>query len=151
MRVIKEQELESLVGQEVAVSDWVEVTQERIQIFAEATGDHQWIHLDAERAANESPYATTIAHGFLSLSLLPAMATDAFHIDGEFRMRINYGLNRLRFPAAVPSGGRVRGRFTLNQVEAIDGGYHFTWGVIVELEDGTKPCVAAEWLTRAYR
>ena len=151
MRIIKEQELESLVGQEVAVSDWIEVTQERIQSFAEATGDHQWIHLDAERAANESPYGTTIAHGFLSLSLLPAMATAAFHIDGAFRMRINYGLNRLRFPAAVPSGGRVRGRFTLNKVEALDGGYHFTWGVIVELEGASKPCVAAEWLTRAYR
>lgn len=151
MRVIPESELESLVGQEVAVSEWFEISQERIQQFAEATGDHQWIHLDEERAAKESPYKTTIAHGFLSLSLLPAMAGASFRVDGGFRMGVNYGLNRVRFPAPVPSGERVRGRFTLNKVEPIEGALQFTWGVLVELDGGEKPCVAAEWVTRAYR
>jgi acyl dehydratase len=151
MRIIQENDLASLVGQEVAVSDWFEVTQERIQQFAEATGDRQWIHLDAERAANESPYKTTIAHGFLSLSLLSAMAASVFRVEGGFRMGINYGLNRVRFPAAVPAGARVRGRFTLNNLEAIENGVQYTWGVTVELEGGAKPCVAAEWVTRSYR
>ncbi len=151
MRILQENELKSLIGQEVAVSDWIEVTQERIQQFAEATGDHQWIHLDAERAKQESPYGATIAHGFLSLSLLSMMAADSFSLGEGFRMKINYGLNRVRFPCAVPAGGRVRGRFTLNKLEPIDGGYQLTWGVIVELDGSQKPCVAAEWLTRAYR
>ena len=151
MRIIQDNELASLVGQEVAVSDWFQVTQERIQQFAEATGDRQWIHLDAERAAQESPYKTTIAHGFLSLSLLSAMAASAFRVEGGFRMGINYGLNRVRFPAAVPAGARVRGRFTFNNVEAIENGVQYTWGVMVELEGGEKPCVAAEWVTRSYR
>lgn len=151
MRIIPENELESLVGQEVAVSEWFDVPQERIEQFAEATGDRQWIHLDAERVARESPYKTTIAHGFLSLSLLSAMAGTSFRVDGGFRMGVNYGLNRVRFPAPVPAGGRLRGRFTLNKVEPIDGGLQFTWGVLVELEGGEKPCVAADWVTRAYR
>ena len=151
MRIIQDNELESLVGQEVAVSDWFEVTQDRIEQFAEATGDRQWIHLDAERAAKESPYGTTIAHGFLSLSLVSAMAAASFRVEGGFRMGINYGLNRVRFPAAVPAGGRVRGRFTLNAVETVSGGRQLTWGVVIELEGAEKPCVAAEWVTRAYR
>ncbi len=151
MRIIPADEIESLVGSEIAVSDWVEVAQERIQQFADATGDHQWIHLDRERAASESPYQTTIAHGFLSLSLLSVMAGSSFRVEGGFKMGVNYGLNRVRFPAPVPAGKRVRGRFTLNQVEPIDGGLQFVWGVLVEVEDGAKPCVAAEWVTRAYR
>ena len=151
MRIIEESELETLAGQEVAVSDWIEVKQERIQQFAEATGDHQWIHLDRERAATESPYKTTIAHGFLSLSLLSAMAGSSFRIEGDFKMGINYGLNKVRFPAPVPSDARVRGRFTLQRADQIEGGLQFTWGVLVEVEDGKKPCVAAEWITRAYR
>jgi len=151
MRVIPERELASLVGQEVSISDWIEVGQDRIQQFAEATGDRQWIHLDRERAAKHSPYKTTIAHGFLSLSLLSIMAGSAFRIDGDFKMGVNYGLNRVRFPAPVPAGARVRGRFTLNNVEEIDGGLQLAWGVLVEVEGGQKPCVAAEWLTRAYR
>lgn len=151
MRIIPESELPSVVGRELAVSDWIEVTQDRILQFAEATGDRQWIHLDRERAARESPYKTTIAHGFLSLSLLSAMAGSSFRVEGGFRMAVNYGLNKVRFPAAVPAGGRVRGRFTLNQLEEFDGGLQFTWGVLIEIEGGEKPCVAAEWLTRAYR
>lgn len=151
MRVLTETELPTLVGREIAVSDWIEVTQDRIQQFAEATGDHQWIHLDQERAAKESPYKTSIAHGFLSLSLLSVMAASSFRVEGGFKMGINYGLNKVRFPAAVAAGKRVRGRFTLNKLDEIEGGLQFAWGVIVELEGGAKPCVAAEWLTRAYR
>jgi acyl dehydratase len=151
MRVIPENELESLVGQEVAVSDWIEVTQDRIQQFAQATGDRQWIHLDKEKAAKESPYGETIAHGFLSLALLSAMAESSFRVDGGFRLKLNYGLNRVRFPSAVPAGGRVRGRFTLAKLEAVEGGRQLTWGVLVELEGAEIPCVAAEWVTRAYR
>ena len=151
MRIVQESELESLVGQEVAVSDWIEVKQERIQQFAEATGDRQWIHLDRVRAARESPYKTTIAHGFLSLSLLSVMAGSSFRVEGGFKMGINYGLNKVRFPAPVPSGKRVRGRFTLNEAREVEGGLQLTWGVLVEVEGGEKPCVAAEWVTRAYR
>ena len=109
-------ELEALVGQEIADSDWIEVTQERIQLFADATNDHQWIHVDAERA-KAGPFGTTIAHGFLTLSLLPEMAASAFEVL-ETRMGVNYGLNQVRFPAPVPAGSRVRGRFKLLEVRA---------------------------------
>ena len=150
-RIIPVADLEALVGEEVGVSDWIEVTQERINKFAEATGDHQWIHLDRERAEKESPYETTIAHGFLSLSLLSIMASKTFKIDGDFKMGINYGLNRVRFPSAVPSDAKVRGRFQLQEVKEADWGIQTTWAVTVEVEGGKKPCVAAEWLIRAYR
>jgi acyl dehydratase len=150
-RLIRVDELPSLVGQEVAVSDWLEITQDRIDRFAKATGDLQWIHLDADRAAAESPYGTTIAHGFLTLSLVTHLSRNAFQIDGPFRMGVNYGLNRVRFPAPVPSGARVRARFTLEQIDELDDYLQFTWGVVVEVERaGAKPCLAAEWLTRAY-
>lgn len=151
VRVIPESEIESFIGEEVGISDWIEVTQERIDQFAESTGDHQWIHLDRERAEAESPYKTTIAHGFLSLSLLSVMASTTFRIDGGFRMGINYGLNRVRFPAPVPSGSRVRGRFRLQEIQSIEGGIQTVWAVTVEVEGGAKPCVAAEWVTRVYR
>ncbi len=145
-------ELPSLVGREAAVSGWLEVSQERIDRFAEATGDRQWIHLDAVRAGAESPYGTTIAHGFLTLALLTTLSRDAFELDGDFRMGVNYGLNRVRFPAPVSSGARLRARFTLNSLNEFDGGLQLTWGVVVEAEDGAaKPCLAAEWITRAYR
>src|SRR5215208_4403554 len=117
-RVIEgKEELKTLVGQEVSKSDWFEVTQERINQFADATEDHQWIHIDAERAKADSPFKTTIAHGFLTLSLLPHLTSEAVTVRGKFKMGINYGLNRLRFVSPVVAGSRVRGRFTLQAVE----------------------------------
>jgi acyl dehydratase len=142
-------ELRALVGQEVAASGWLAVEQSRLQRFAEATEDYQWIHLDTERARRESPYGGTIAHGFLSLSLLSHLSAQALEISG-CRMRINYGLNRVRFPAAVPAGARVRGRFTLQSVEDVEGGVQILWAVTVEIEGGKKPAVFAEWLVRVY-
>ena len=141
--------LGELVGREVGVSEWVEVSQERIGRFAEATGDRQWIHTDPERAARESPFRATVAHGFLTLSLLSEMGRTAVAVGGV-RMGINYGLNRVRFVSPVPSGSRVRGRFTLSALEEIKGGAQATWDVTVEREGGGKPCCAAEWLVRYY-
>lgn len=144
--------LPALVGEEVGASDWLEVTQERIDRFAEATGDLQWIHTDPERAAAASPYGAAIAHGFLTLSLLTQMSRDAFEIAGEFSRRINYGLNRVRFPAPVRVGASIRARFRLERLEEIDGGLQLLWGVTVEDDTASeKPCMAAEWLTRLYR
>ncbi len=142
-------ELRSLVGQEAAVSDWLVVDQARIDRFAEATEDRQWIHVDAERARRESPYGGTIAHGFLSLSLVSHLAALAFEIGG-CRMKINYGLNRLRFPSAVPAGARIRGRFALQDLQDVDNGVQLTWAVTVEIEGGKKPALYAEWLVRVY-
>ncbi len=136
-------------GREVAVSDWLEVTQERINQFAEATEDRQWIHTDTERAARESPFKQTIAHGFLTLSLLSELMKLAMSVGGV-RMGINYGLNRVRFVAPVPAAARIRGRFTLAKLEEIKGGMQATWSVTIEREGGGKPCCAAEWLVRYY-
>lgn len=141
-------ELKPLVGQVVATSDWITVTQERIALFADATGDHQWIHLDAERA-QAGPFGTTIAHGFLTLSLLPEMAASAMEIRGT-RMGVNYGLNKVRFPAPVPSGSRLRGHFRLLAVEPIDGGVQITMEVTMEREGSAKPVCVAESLSRRY-
>jgi acyl dehydratase len=142
-------QLRDMVGQELAVSDWLQVTQDRIDQFAAATGDHQWIHLDAERAKQESPYGTTIAHGFLTLSLLSFLVSQAVQLP-EARMRINYGLNRVRFPAAVPAGSEVRARITLQALEDVPGGVQTIWGVVVECQGVEKPCCVAEWVTRSY-
>ena len=151
MRVIHSlEELKQLVGHEAGVSDWLQMTQERIGQFADATGDHQWIHVDPARARAESPYGATIAHGFLTLSLLPRLLSETLRLDLDGKMRINYGLNRLRFPAAVPAGARLRGCFVLASVEDFPGGVQLTWTVTVEIEGGAKPCVAAEWVTRQY-
>jgi len=142
-------ELHASIGRE-AVSPWREVTQEAITQFADVTHDRQWIHVDAERARRESRYGTTIAHGFLSLSLISRLLRDAVgHITGT-GMAINYGLNKVRFPAAVPSGSRVRGRCTLQQLAPVEGGVQATWRVVVEVEGSAKPCCAAEWLVRYY-
>jgi acyl dehydratase len=141
--------LKELVGREVGVSVWVEVAQERIDRFAEATEDRQWIHTDPERAARESPFQTTIAHGFLTLSLLSELGRTAVAVRGV-RMGLNYGLNRVRFVSPVPAGSRVRGRFSLAALEEIEGGAQATWGVTVEREGGGKPCCVAEWLVRYY-
>ena len=137
------------VGQEVAVSDWLAVSQERINQFAEATEDRQWIHVDPERAARESPFKETIAHGFLTLSLLSELGKRAMSVGGV-RMGINYGLNRVRFVSPVPAGSRIRARFTLALVDDIRGGVQGTWNVTVEREGSEKPCCVAEWLVRYY-
>lgn len=137
------------VGREVAVSDWLAVSQERINQFAESTEDRQWIHVDPERAARESPFKETIAHGFLTLSLLSELGKRAMSVGGV-RMGINYGLNRVRFVSPVPAGSRIRGRFTLALVDDISGGVQATWNVTVEREGSDKPCCVAEWLVRYY-
>lgn len=137
------------VGREVAASDWLEVTQERINGFAEATEDRQWIHVDPERAERESPFKGPIAHGFLTLSLLSELMRLAVSVGGV-SMGINYGLDRVRFVAPVPAGARIRGRFTLSELKEIKGGVQATWSVTVEREGGDKPCCAAEWLVRYY-
>lgn len=141
--------LREKVGQELAVSDWLEVTQERINQFAQATGDFQWIHVDVPRAERESVYGGTIAHGFLTLSLLSCFLVDAVEMRG-MRMGVNYGLNRVRFTGPVPSGSRLRARFVLAAMEDIQGGAQLTWSVTVEREGGDRPVLVAEWLTRRY-
>jgi acyl dehydratase len=141
--------LRALVGSEVGVSDWMVVDAARIAAFADATGDHQWIHLDPERAARESPYGSIVAHGFLTLSLIPALRAGAMTIEG-IGMAINYGMNRVRFPAPLLAGRRVRGHFTLAAFEPIEGGAQVTWQVAVQEDGAAKPCCAAELLTRVY-
>jgi acyl dehydratase len=144
------EELRSLAGREVAVSDWFEVTQDRISLFADATGDHQWIHVDVERAKAESPYGDTIAHGFLTLSLLPQLMSQTVKIKIPIKLGVNYGLNKVRFPSAVPAGSRIRARAVLQSVEEIEGGQQLVWSLTVEREGGEKPCCVAEWLVRHY-
>ena len=141
-------DLAPLVGQEIALSDWITVDQHRINLFADATGDHQWIHLDAERAA-KGPFGTTIAHGFLTLSLLPEMSAAALEVR-DTRMGVNYGLNKVRFPAPVPSGSRLRGRFKLLAYEPLEGGAQLTVEVTMEREGSDKPVCVAESLARRY-
>ncbi len=144
------EQLRSLAGQEVAVGEWLEVTQDRINLFAEATGDHQWIHVDVERAKKESPYGATIAHGFLTLSLLSHLMSQTVRLNLPVKLGINYGLNRVRFPSAVPSGSRIRARAVLQALEDIPGGQQLVWNITVEREGGDKPCCVAEWLVRYY-
>lgn len=142
-------DLANRVGEELGVSEWLDVTQERIDRFAEATGDHQWIHVDAARAAVESPYGSTIAHGFLTLSLVSTLLPDAVAVQGT-RMLINYGCDRVRFVSALPVGSRVRGRFVAAAVEGATDGLQVTWGVTLEREGQDKPCVVLEWKVRYY-
>lgn len=142
-------ELKTLVGQEVAISDWVEINQERVNLFAEATGDHQWIHLDVERSRKESPYGGTIAHGFLTLSLLPMLMGMSIRML-DVKMGVNYGLNKVRFPAPVPVGSRIRARMTLMSVEDITDGAQVIWKVTMEREGGDKPVCVAESISRRY-
>lgn len=144
------EQLKSLLGCEVGTSDWFEVTQSRINDFAETTLDRQWIHIDVERARAESPYGTTIAHGFLTLSLISYLSAQAVSLRPLFRTGINYGLNRVRFPAAVPAGSRIRARFVLQSLEEIPGGIHVIWNVTIEVEGEQKPALVAEWLVRYY-
>jgi acyl dehydratase len=146
---MKLRDLESRVGQEVGVSPWIVVTQERIDTFAKAIDDFQWIHVDRARAA-ASPFGGTIAHGFLTLSLLSHLSERTFSYDDR-RMGINYGLNRVRFTAPVPAGAKVRARFTLAAYEKIEGnGAQLTWDTVVEIEGAAKPALVAQWLGRHY-
>ena len=142
-------DLERRVGEEVGVSPWLEVTQERIDTFAKAIDDFQWIHVDRERA-KRSAFGGTIAHGFLTLSLLSHLSEQTFSYSDR-KMGVNYGLNRVRFTSPVPVGSRVRARFTLAKFEKIEGnGVQITWNTIVEIEGATKPALVAEWLGRHY-
>jgi acyl dehydratase len=145
--------LQAQVGQEVHASDWLQVTQQRIDAFADATGDHQWIHVDAGRAARESPWKATIAHGYLTLSLYPMLrglvAADRPPFPGV-RQVINYGLDKLRFPSAVVVGSRVRARCVLLKVEAFSGGLQVTEQYTVEIEGQPKPACVAEAIMRLY-
>jgi acyl dehydratase len=142
-------ELSALVGQEVAVSDWLSITQERIDQFAQATGDRQWIHVDEERA-RKGPFGSTIAHGLLTLSLIPAFFDSALCVL-ETRMGVNYGLNRVRFTAPVPVGSRLRARLTLLSSEPIEqNGFQMVWSVSVEREGAAKPVCVAESIARRY-
>ncbi len=151
MRTIRgTEELKALAGQEIGVSDWMAVTQPMIAEFAELTHDPQWIHVDVERAARESPFGAAIAHGFLTLSLVSHLFRQAVTIETGQRMNINYGFNRLRFVSPVRSGGRIRLRVSLMIVRDVEGGIECTWNVIVECEASERPAIAAEWLTRMY-
>lgn len=141
-------ELEARVGQAIGVSSWLLVTQERIDQFAAATGDRQWIHTDPARA-QETAFGGTIAHGFLTLSLLSIFAGEAVSLEG--RHRLNYGLNRVRFTSPVKAGVRIRGRFTLASLTDIEGGYQVTYAATVEIEGSEKPALVAEWLVRVIR
>jgi acyl dehydratase len=141
-------ELGHRVGEELGVSPWLAITQERIDTFAKAIEDYQWIHVDRARAA-ASPFGGTIAHGFLTLSLLSHLAEQTFSFSDR-KMGINYGLNRVRFTAPVPSGSRVRARFTLAKHETLEGGVQLTWNAILEREGGDKPVLVAEWIGRHY-
>ena len=142
-------ELRALVGQEVAVSDWITVTQEQVNLFAQATGDHQWIHVDVERA-RAGPFGAPIAHGFLTLSLIPKLFESAIEIRNS-GMGVNYGLNKVRFTSPVPVGSRLRGRMKLLACDPIDSnGMQMTWQVTVEREGADKPACVAETLARRY-
>jgi acyl dehydratase len=142
-------EMESHVGEELGVSDWLEVTQERIDAFAEATDDRQWIHTDPEAARDHSPYGTTVAHGFLVLSLAPRFTSEAYEVQDTV-MGVNYGLDRVRFPAPTPPGARLRGRVVLEGFEKIERGARLTLGITFELEDDEKPACVAEFVALAY-
>ena len=146
-------EAESSLGKESYVGEWVVVDQHRINQFADATGDHQWIHIDPARAEKESPYKATIAHGFLTLSMLPALTREVSEGAPAFpgvKLSVNYGLNRVRFPAPVPGGSRIRARVTPQSVREVPGGFEIIREVTIDLEGGEKPCCAAETITRHY-
>jgi acyl dehydratase len=144
------EELRSSIGREAGVSEWFTVTQDLIDQFAGLSGDHQWIHVDRERAKRESPFGTTIAHGFLTVALLTNLLKDAADVTTPCKLRVNYGFNRLRFPAPVPAGARIRAHAAPNAVKDFEGGVEIAWGVTVEIESQPKPALAAEWLLRMY-
>ena len=142
-------ELRGFVGREIAVTEWLEITQERIDKFADATGDRQWIHLDSERAERESPYGGTIAHGFLTLSLLVKFLGEVVELS-DVRMAINYGLNRVRFPSAVRAGSRIRARIVLQSMRELGEAVEAIYAITIECEGSQKPCCVAEQVVRYY-
>jgi acyl dehydratase len=142
--------LKACVGREIAITDWFVVTQDRIRQFAEATEDRQWIHLDTDRVRRESPFATTIAHGFLTLSLLSPLLHQALQIRSRISLALNYGLNRVRFPSPVRADSKIRGRFTLQSLEQVGEAHQAVFSVVVEDQSQDKPCCVAEWVVRYY-
>ena len=144
------QSLKDYVGREIATTDWLTVTQERIRQFAEATRDRQWIHVDAERARRESPYGATIAHGFLTLSLMSHFMKEAIQLPREVRQSINCGLNRVRFPAPVRAGEKIRARVRLHSFRELSGSVEAVFDIAIETEGAEKPCCVAEWILRYY-
>jgi len=142
-------ELKALVGQELAVSEWVHISQEQVNRFAEATGDRQWIHIDPERCSSESPYGCAIAHGFLTLSLLPMFMDSAIAMT-DVKLAVNYGLNKVRFPDVVPVGSALRARIELLSVDDVVGGAQINWKVTVERAGSNKPVCVAELISRRY-
>lgn len=141
--------LRDAVGREVGVTEWHTISQERIDLFAEASGDRQWIHVDAARAQTDSPYGATIAHGFLMLSMLSQLSRDVLRVE-DSGMRLNYGVNRVRFPSAVTAGSRVRARFRVESVKPFEAGVDVTLTATMEVEGSAKPCCVAEWILRYY-
>lgn len=139
----------TMLGQEIGISDWMLIDQERVSGFAQVTGDQQWIHVDVERARRESPFGGPIAHGYLTVSLLAKFAGECIAVEG-IRLAVNYGLNRVRFAAPVKVGSRIRARFVLAAVDDIEGGAQMQWQATVEIEGGEKPACIAEMLTRWY-
>jgi len=142
--------LREWIGREIAVTQWLSVSQDRIQSFADVTEDHQWIHLNRERARRESPFGTTIAHGFLTLSLLSRFLKEAIHIRSGVRMSINYGLNRVRFPASVRADAKIRAHFTLQSLKELPDSLEAAFIAKLESEESDKPCCVAEWVIRYY-
>ena len=153
MQVIVEtaDSLKQYLGKEIGVSDWLLITQERVSQFAEVTEDRQWIHVDRDRAEKESPFGTTIAHGFLTLSLISHLMSEVVRVGGGIGMAVNYGLNRVRFPNPVRVGSRIRGRIGLVGFKEVAEAYEVVFSVVVEIEGGEKPCCVAEWVVRYYR
>ncbi len=149
MRVVKFDEIQSLIGEETGVSDWYEITQDKVNLFADATGDHQWIHVDVERAAKEMPTGGTIAHGYLTLSLIPMLSSQILRIDGVTR-GINYGCNKVRFINMVPVGSRVRGRQKLLEVQERAGGLQLVNEFTIEIEGQDRPACVAQTISVVY-
>jgi acyl dehydratase len=144
------QELRTLVGQEVAVGDWFTVTQAQIDAFAEVSRDNQWIHTEPDRARRESPFGTTVAHGFLTLSRLSHLHSQAVEVRGNVRMSLNYGLNRVRFTSVVRAESRIRARSVLREIIEIADGIRVLWAITIEIEGSAKPALVAEWLTQLH-
>ena len=144
-------DLKQLLGHEIAITDWFNVTQERIQQFADTTLDHQWIHVDVDRARRESPFKAPIAHGFLTLSLLPHFMHQALEIKQGVRLGVNYGLNRVRFVSPVRAGSNIRARIVLQSLKDVKDGMEAVFNATIELEGSEKPACAAEWVVRYYR
>ena len=142
--------LKSYTGREIATTDWLAVSQEMIDQFAEATGDRQWIHVDPERAKRESPYGTTVAHGFLTLALMSHFVREALQFPANLKRAINYGLNRVRFPAPVRAGDKIRARILVKSCADLPSGVEAIFEITIENESGVRPCCVAEWILRYY-